>query len=54
MKKRDRTLSYAKSQRLTESDLQCVSAASGTVHTTMLATYYPAGGVDVCMDTAND
>jgi hypothetical protein len=54
MKKMERTLSYAKSQRLTESDLQCVSAANGTVHSTMLATYDPTGGVDICMDTAND
>jgi hypothetical protein len=52
--KKERTLSYAKSQKLTLSDLQCVSAASGTARTTMLATYHQSDGVDACYDTEND
>jgi hypothetical protein len=51
--KKERTLSYVMSKKLTEQDLQSVSAANGTTLATSNVTYGPRGkdvGFDVTVD----
>jgi hypothetical protein len=52
--KKERTLSYAMSQKLTEKDLQSVSAADGTIRGTSEVTYKSGSGWDTAIDVAND
>ncbi len=52
--KNERTLSYSRSQKLTEADLQSVSAASGTIHGTVEVTYHSGAGWDTAADISND
>jgi hypothetical protein len=50
----ERTLSFSKSQQLTEADLQSVSAADGTIQGTLEGTYHTGSGWDSYADVRND
>jgi hypothetical protein len=52
--KNERTLSYSRSQKLTEADLQCVSAAGATIHGTVEVTYKSGSGWDSVADATSD